>query len=92
MFPARDESTMASFFYQDENEAQAQGHKAGHGHLKPVPTPRKAARAGLPSGWSDSRPSSLQSERRAVVAPPDLFARSPSSIGQWLRQIGRAHV
>ncbi len=84
MFPAAGESTMASFFYQDENEAH--NHKPGHGHLKPVPSTRAAPRATLPSGWSDSRPSTLQAERRTQVAPPDLFARSPSTLGQWLRQ------
>lgn len=73
---------MASFFYQDDNEAA--GRPAAGQHLKAVPP--VASRAGAPSGWADSRPSVLQTERRAQAAPPDLFGRPPNTLTAWLRR------
>jgi hypothetical protein len=65
---------MASFFYQDDIQA---GRTAGEKHLTAVHTPKASA-------WSDSASGASSIERRAQVAPPDLFARSPSTVGAWL--------
>jgi hypothetical protein len=71
---------MASFFYQDGAEPEPRA--AANRHLKSIPGGRPDAAQGArasASGWQESA-----SERRTQVAPPDLFARSPSTWRAWV--------
>ncbi len=70
-------AAMASFFYHDGNDAHAKS--TGMGHLKAIP-------GGKTSVWGESVSATPHAERRAQVTPPDLFARSPSTLAAWVRQ------
>jgi hypothetical protein len=72
---------MASFFYQDGAEPETRA--ASPRHLTAITGRRATAESGRSqaSGWQDSA-----TERRAQVVPPDLFARSPSTLRNWVSQ------
>jgi hypothetical protein len=73
---------MASFFYQDGAEPEARA--ASPRHLTAI-TGRRPTAPGSAKSQASSWPDSA-SERRTQVAPPDLFASSPSTLRNWVRQ------
>jgi hypothetical protein len=77
-------AAMASFFYHDGNDAPTQG--TGLGHLKAIPGGKGAKPPAPLSVWGESLSAGNHTERRAQVTPPDLFARSPSTLVAWLRR------
>jgi hypothetical protein len=77
-------AAMASFFYHDGNDAHAQG--TGTGHLKAIPGGKQGKPPAPHSAWGETLSAGTHTERRAQVTPPDLFARSPSTLVAWLRQ------
>ncbi len=73
---------MASFFYQDGADPEAQAARPRH--LTAI-TGRRPTGSGSTRSQASAWPDSTAA-RRAQVPPPDLFARSPSTLRNWVRQ------